>query len=68
VQDRALIRPKIAGDEVEERRLAGAVRADDAGDFVLAEREVDAVDGGQRAEAFGYAPGAEDFGANSRVT
>ena len=37
--DRAGVRPMQAGDEVEERRLAGAVRADERGDRVALDRE-----------------------------
>jgi hypothetical protein len=40
-----------AGDGVEQRRLAGPVRADDGAPFALAERKADAVDGAQGAEA-----------------
>ena len=42
------------GEDVEQRRLAGAVGADDRRDPVV-EREVDPVDGGQTAEALGDA-------------
>ena len=46
-----------AGDDVEERRLAGAVRPDQADDRALRDREVDAVDRDQAAEALGHAAG-----------
>ncbi len=39
-----------AGEHVEERRLAGAVRADQAGDRAFGDREVDVVDGDEPAE------------------
>ena len=44
-----------AGDAVHERRLAGAVRADEADDLALADLEVDVVDGAQAAELHGDA-------------
>ena len=48
------------GDDVEERRLAGAVRPDDADDRALRDVEVDVADGDQAAETLGHArePGA----------
>src|SRR5438046_514955 len=42
-----------AGEDVEQRRLAGAVGADDRGDPTV-EREIDAVDGGEAAEPLGH--------------
>ncbi len=42
-----------AGDAVEHRGLAGAVRPDQRGDVVAADRERDVVDGEQPAEAHG---------------
>src|SRR5690606_16303159 len=42
----------VAGEGVEERRLAGAVGADEAQDGALVERERHAVDGHQAAEAY----------------
>src|SRR5438046_2019355 len=41
------------GDHVEERALAGAVRADDAQDLALGQGEVHAVQSRQRSEALG---------------
>src|SRR2546422_600426 len=41
-------------DQVEERRLAGAVRADDGVDRSLADREGDVVDGDEAAERLAY--------------
>jgi hypothetical protein len=69
VKDRTFVRTEVAGDEVEEGRLARAVRADDAGDFMLVQREVDGIDRRQGAKPLGDAPGAEDFGvANNPAT
>ena len=49
--DLAGIGPVEPGHEIEQRGLAGAVRADDADQIALGEVEIDAVDGGQSAEA-----------------
>src|SRR5690606_35473715 len=43
-------RPMHAGDRVEQRRLAGAVRTDQSGDRVRPQRERNAIDGAQPAE------------------
>src|SRR4030095_5964311 len=51
---------KIAGDQVEERGLAGAVRADDGAQVALGHREVHAVDGLDPAEVLPQADGLED--------
>src|SRR4029079_2652299 len=48
--DRARLRSIDAGDEVEERRLAGAVRPDHAHDLALVDVEVEPVDHAQAAE------------------
>src|SRR5207248_8026877 len=48
--DLARIRAVQAGDQVEERRLAGAVRADQPGNLALLDREPDVVDGDDAAE------------------
>jgi hypothetical protein len=45
------LRPQRARDEVEDRRLAGAVRADQRADLARLDAEVDLVDCHQRAEA-----------------
>src|SRR5690606_14959970 len=42
-----------AGQAVEDRRLAGTVRADDRGDLARARGERDVVDGDEAAEAHG---------------
>ena len=44
------IGPDEPGDEVEQRRFAGAVRSDDAERLAARDLEVDAVDGFERAE------------------
>ena len=49
--DRARIRRHCAGDHVEQRRLAGAVRADDGEDRARRHRKADPVDRDQAAEA-----------------
>ena len=51
-RDRARGDRQLARDQVEERRLAGAVRADEPGDGARVDREIDAVDGAQIAERF----------------
>ena len=48
-----------AGEAVEERALAGAVRADDGADLAARDLEVDVVERGQTAEADGQALGAQ---------
>ena len=53
--DLAAVRRVDAGDQVEERRLAGAVRPDDADDLTFVHDEVEAVDAGQAAERLGQA-------------
>ena len=63
VADRAFVGRVIARQQIEERGLAGAVRADDAGDLVLPQQIVDVVDGDQCAETFGDAFRPDDFGA-----
>ena len=52
-----------AGEHVEERRLAGAVRPDQADDRALRHREVDVVDGDEAAELL-----AEPLGLEQRVS
>ena len=54
-RDRALGRDVQAGDHVEERGLAGAVRPDEADDAAARDREVDVADGHQAAEPLGAA-------------
>src|SRR6516164_6654306 len=51
--DAAGIGPQVAGDQVEERRLAGAVGADDAQHLALVERHANAVHRLHRAKALG---------------
>ena len=57
---------EVAGDDVEERRLAGAVRAEDAAPFTGRDVEIDVSDGEQAAEAPADPPQAEDRPAFSR--
>src|SRR5205823_4772759 len=52
-----------AGEHVEERRLAGAVRADQADDRALGDREVEVVDREQAAELLTDVVGHEQVGA-----
>jgi hypothetical protein len=58
-EDVAVVRPVHAGDEVEERRLAGAVRADDADDLTLGDVQVEILDHGEPAEALRDVPQLE---------
>ena len=44
-------------DEIEQRGLAGAVRADQRVQLTILDRQVHAVHGSERAEALGHAPG-----------
>ncbi len=50
------ITAQIPGHQVEQRRLAGAVRADDQPPLALLDLERDVVDGGQPAEGLLQAP------------
>src|SRR5205085_7182654 len=50
-RDLARVRPVEPGDQVEERRLAGAVRADQPADLAALDAERDVVDGDDAAEA-----------------
>ncbi|MGY2931557.1 hypothetical protein ACVWZ6_001159 [Bradyrhizobium sp. GM6.1] len=50
---------ELAGDQVEISGLAGAVRADDRGEFARAEAASDAVDRDMAAEADGEVAGFE---------
>src|SRR5712692_9088710 len=59
-QDFAAGRPQLAGQAFEEGALARAVRPDDAAQLDLVQREVDAVDGDDAAEAHGEAAGLEE--------
>ena len=51
-----------AGDHVEERRLAGAVRADQADDRALRDHEVDVRHGDEAAELLAHPDRLEDVG------
>jgi hypothetical protein len=48
---RARVHAQIAADQVEQRRLAGPIGADDAERLALGDRERDRVDDFQRAKA-----------------
>ena len=48
--DAAAVRGLEAADEVEDRRLAGAVRADEPEDLALVQRQVDVAHRGDAAE------------------
>ena len=50
-----------AGDDVEERGLAGSIGADQADDRLLGDREVDVIDREQAAEPLGDLGGVQDF-------
>src|SRR5262245_64501618 len=49
--DRALVGREHAGDQIEQRGLAGSVRPDHRENLALADLEAHAVDGGEPAEA-----------------
>ena len=48
--DFSLVGPDDAGDQVEHRRLAGPIRADQGDDVAFGNREADVGDGSQAAE------------------
>ena len=54
-----------AREHLDQRRLAGAVVADDGHDLARADREVDAVDGHDRAVALGQPAGLESAACRS---
>src|SRR5580704_6351167 len=54
-------RAERAGKYGKERRLAGAVRSDDADRFVRPHREIDAVKDRERVETLDDPPGGEDL-------
>ena len=58
---------EVARDQVEQRRLAGAVRPDDGPPLARRDRQGHAVDGRQRAEAAGGAPRARGRARPSRA-
>src|SRR5581483_5853836 len=59
-------RREVAGDQVEQRRLAGAVGPDDAGDRALGDREGDLADRRQAAEVLGQVADLEQAHAGFR--
>ena len=58
-QDLAAIGGQIAGDQIEQRRLARAVRPDDAHRLAGSHAKIDAVGRLERAERLAEAPGLE---------
>ena len=52
--DRAGQRPLEAGEDVDQRRLAGAVRADQAEDLAAVEPDTDLIDRQEAAEPDGH--------------
>src|SRR5262249_45202268 len=58
--DAALVWREIARDAVEQRRLAGAVGADQAHQLSRLHLEIDTVDGGDAEEPLGQAPHLEE--------
>ena len=59
----AAVGPGRAGDEIEHRALAGAVRSDQREDFARVEREADLIDGDQAAETLDHALGRKERGS-----
>ncbi len=59
-EDAARIRALPAGDQIEHRRLAGAVRSDQAGDLAPADAQGNAVHRDKTAEAFDEVLGRQD--------
>ena len=49
--DRADLRPLESGQHIDQRRLAGAVRSDQAENFAALQRDADLIDGDEAAEA-----------------
>ena len=60
VVDRACIRRVHAGDDLGERRLAGAVLADEAANAARDDRKVDAAQRLHRAEPLGQTSAAQE--------
>jgi hypothetical protein len=58
--DASGVRGEQAGDQIEERGLAGAVGTDDGVELTGGELEIDAVDGAQATERLAQAGGAQD--------
>jgi len=65
--DGAAVRPDEPGDQVEQRRFAGAVRSDDAQRLARCDVEADAVDSLQRAERSGQIVEPQDHAAQPAV-
>jgi hypothetical protein len=60
--DRPGVRLVVAGQDLDQRRLAGAVVAEQAEHLALLEMQVDVAQRGDRAEALGDALDAQDLG------
>ena len=65
-RDRALVGPEQSGDHRQRRRLAGAVRPDEAVERARRDREVDALDRPRVAEALRDAADDERVAADDR--
>ena len=61
-ENAAVVGPVVAGDHVEEGRLAGAVRPDDPEDLARRHREAHVRHSGESAEALGHALELQDRG------
>ena len=67
--DAAALRRDFAGEEADQRRLAGAVRADDGVEFAARNIERDGVGGDDAAEALGQAFDLQQrFGHGARLS
>src|SRR5207342_569031 len=62
------VRAEGAGDQVEQRRLAGAVRPHDADQLAFVQREADVADGAHPAEALADVRHLEEGHAVGRLT
>src|SRR6185369_8566173 len=61
IKNAAFLRRVEAGEQIEEGGLTGAVRADNAGDFIFAQRIGHVVDRDHRAEPLGDVLRPDDF-------
>jgi hypothetical protein len=60
--DRPRVRLVVAGEDLDQRRLAGPVVAEQPEHLAVLEMEVDGAQGGNRTEALGHALHAQDLG------
>ena len=65
-QHLAVARTQCPGDQVEQRRFAGAVRPDHGGDAIARDDEADVVDGAQTAEMHGEIADFQDRRGHGR--